>query len=515
VVADFALPYRLDCCCDIPLCDGDNDEPIHFPLVANHDYIEAVPGFPVKIRFLDNDIILSGTDNIKKPEFDKTTKNKGKITLEKDKNGFFFTYTAIADIHVAYPYLDTFTYSIIDMKTKVTDTAIITVLVRNKYIRPVVARDDIAGTDMKTTIDIDVMANDISYSDTKLITLLDKTQKGAVIKVVEKQGTQVVRYTPAAVGRDTFEYALIDDKKAVSSATVTVMVCCCEEQPNKTCPTLRYFLKANKRLTLSLKNISAKYRVKILKITGDPPASLKVEFDPGKDLLAFTSLKPYETFTLSYAGLTVGKTEYKCNGSILLTSVTIPKPLNPLHLTLFKVVTDNRKVVNKLGKREVSLRKKGYLTDASMMKNIESAAAFIGYMEGESSTYIKDFSTGKRQTKLLTQFQTALSAAVEEVNRIKATEATSEKIVFSANKKLSLNVLYVLIDTFFRSLAGQQKDIALNGIVGKYINGQLKKILYAMPATDRKIFTKEINTIISNHSDKPSFSDLLKNLLVT
>ncbi|MDH3976500.1 MAG: Ig-like domain-containing protein, partial [Deltaproteobacteria bacterium] len=216
VVADFSLPYKIDCCCHVPLCD----ESLKLPPVATDDYAETVRGATVEIVGPGNDYSLAN-DKIVIVDYPKEEggTDKGGTVKLKGKNNIF-SYKPPKD----FTGIDTFAYTIRN-EAELESSATVTVLVREKYEKHIKAADDLAATERMTPVLIDVLANDRIYEKTALILPGDTSYLGAKLTIEDKK----IKYVPVREGKDSFKYRLVDEgRKEESEAEVTLIVYCCE-----------------------------------------------------------------------------------------------------------------------------------------------------------------------------------------------------------------------------------------------------------------------------------------------
>lgn len=262
VIFDFTLPYAISCdCCDIPPCHSkEGQEMLIFPPLPRLYTTETDVGKKIEIPLIDAVYTFQESELII-DSFDKKTDSGGKVSRKVSQGNEIFGYQPPDK-----PGVDEFSYSVVDKKSKLKSIGKIFILVREKYSKHILAVDDMAATDKKTSIFIDVMANDISYKTTQL--LLHSTNSagpettgfGAKIKVVKQGEKQLIQYIPGKAGMDSFKYKLKDDKrKEESIAEVSVFVYCCERE----CIEVVYKNKTGKIYVLNEKEIEEKADLKI------------------------------------------------------------------------------------------------------------------------------------------------------------------------------------------------------------------------------------------------------------
>ncbi|MFA8436118.1 MAG: Ig-like domain-containing protein [Marinifilaceae bacterium] len=124
VLADFSLPYI---CCEeklcVPMCDK-KDFVLNVPPFARPDYAVTMKGHWVDIDVGRNDYQVG--NGISLQHFDETSEKKGTISRESKSN--VLRYQPQSN----FSGVDTFTYTLINRKTKQTDTASVTILVMEK-----------------------------------------------------------------------------------------------------------------------------------------------------------------------------------------------------------------------------------------------------------------------------------------------------------------------------------------------------------------------------------------------
>jgi hypothetical protein len=303
VNCDFTLPYRVDCCCDIPPCDEKNISTL-FPPLAEDDIVVAVRKQNAYIYASANDGSLN-RGNISISKYDSTSKNDAKVVLKRIEGREVFIYTAPDKAGI-----DTFHYEITDSRSKLKDSADVIVLVVDDPGEDFNAADDIYATDRKTPVSINVMHNDLTGSGAKIFLDTTKTGLGATIKV---DGDHI-NYKPEDHGLDTFQYRLVENKTGrQSTATVTVIVYCCEAQGECKFPTVARDLYLNKTVSINFRTYEY---IKISKVTGATP-EIKAKADPDKNIITVLAVKPFRVHTLTYYGKHL-ETGQDCKGSITL-----------------------------------------------------------------------------------------------------------------------------------------------------------------------------------------------------
>ncbi len=189
------------------------------PPTANDDSSSTDEDVAVAIDVLANDI---DSDGVLVPSSVLVTSGPSNGTTSVDPVTGIVTYTPLS----GFAGTDTFTYTVEDNSTNVSNAATVTVTVQDVN-QPPTANDDSSSTDEDVAVAIDVLANDTD-SDGVLVpssVLVASGPSNGTTSVDPVTG--VVTYTPSSgfVGTDTFTYTVEDDSANVSNAaTVTVTV---------------------------------------------------------------------------------------------------------------------------------------------------------------------------------------------------------------------------------------------------------------------------------------------------
>ncbi len=251
VVADFTLPCSC-CCenCEVPACnDGQGSEGLVFPPIARDDYAEmTTEETNVKIYFMKNDYLIDGGEIIYESH-ETQSANGGTVTYNQNKKSFTYKPPSNAN----FTGIDKFDYKIRKRNTDFIEKATVTILVRNKYSKHILAVNDLAFTDTQKPVLIDVLANDIVNDNTSLVDNFPfNSILGATIEVVEKK----IKYTPGGYGTDKFVYEIKDAGRnnLTSKAEVTVIVYCCERDTGCELPDIEETVYLRKQITIDFEN---------------------------------------------------------------------------------------------------------------------------------------------------------------------------------------------------------------------------------------------------------------------
>ncbi|NEO30855.1 MAG: tandem-95 repeat protein [Symploca sp. SIO3C6] len=182
-------------------------------LYANDDSKDTQKNTPVDIDLLENDLGLKGdytkiSTNVTQPENGSVEiKGKGKVTYKPK---------------VEFSGMDSFTYTISDAEGQ-TDTATVTVQVKEPTNREPIAKGDEAITENGQAITISVLDNDSDPDGDQLKVIFGARLKNASVRIND-DGTLTYRPKRNFFGKDKFQYRLSDGRGGIDSATVTVTV---------------------------------------------------------------------------------------------------------------------------------------------------------------------------------------------------------------------------------------------------------------------------------------------------
>lgn len=238
VRAEFNLPYRLDEKeIRIPL-DPSLDK-IKLPPIARGEAVLITQGDTKLIDATANDLDPNGdTLKINRKGF---TDNDGEFNSGKSFSGGDVIYHEGEKAIIRYETgraaigNDYFEYTVennVDSTLK--DNVVVEILVINPYLKHVNATDDLAATDNHHSVVIDLLTNDVAYSETNVI-IPEVSEFGATLKL---NGDKKVQYTPVngREGKDSFSYELEHTREIngeeiteKSKATVNVIVYCCDK----------------------------------------------------------------------------------------------------------------------------------------------------------------------------------------------------------------------------------------------------------------------------------------------
>lgn len=180
----------------------------------------------VSVRVIDNDTDADGTLNAASVT---VVSNPSNGSTSVDTGSGVITYTPTADFNGS----DSFTYTVEDNHSQVSNTATVTITVNAQNDAPV-AVADLETTNEDTLVSIDVAANDTDIDtgdavDTSTIVLVSQPSDGSAVVNAGK-----IDYTPDANfnGTDTFTYTIEDGNGSTSNtATVTVNVTSVNDLP--------------------------------------------------------------------------------------------------------------------------------------------------------------------------------------------------------------------------------------------------------------------------------------------
>ena len=177
----------------------------------------------VEINVLAND---SDADGDRLTISGKTNGQHGVVTLTND-NSIIYSPEA------GFTGTDTFTYTATDGKDgSATGTVYVTVTAKQATNNPPVAYDDAASIQESSSVEVNVLANDLD-TDGDSLTINGKTngQHGTVLIA----GDNSIIYTPDAgfTGTDTFTYTVSDGRGGSATATVSVTVSAKQTTNNK------------------------------------------------------------------------------------------------------------------------------------------------------------------------------------------------------------------------------------------------------------------------------------------
>ena len=194
--------------------NGINDAP-----VANDDNANVNEDSNINISVLENDNDVDG-DTL---TITAATATSGAVTID---NGISLTYTP----NVNFSGTDTINYTISDGQGASASSSVsVTISAVNDIP---IANADIASTNEDTSVNIDVLANDIDVDgDTLTITAATATSGAVTID----NGISLT-YTPNANfnGSDTIDYTMSDDNGGTATAIVTVSVVSVNDAPTYT-----------------------------------------------------------------------------------------------------------------------------------------------------------------------------------------------------------------------------------------------------------------------------------------
>ncbi|NEO97569.1 MAG: tandem-95 repeat protein [Symploca sp. SIO2E9] len=188
-------------------------------LHANDDIKDTQKNTPVDIDLLANDRGLEDDEfqvntNVTQPE-NGSVAVKGKGTVR---------YMPKAE----FSGMDSFTYTISNAEGQ-TDTATVTIKVKEPANREPVAKEDEAITENGQAITIAVLDNDSDPDGDQLKVIFGARLKNASI-IINDDGTLTYRPRRNFFGKDRFQYRLSDGRGGIDTATVTVTV---KESANK------------------------------------------------------------------------------------------------------------------------------------------------------------------------------------------------------------------------------------------------------------------------------------------
>ena len=210
--------------------DPNPNDPEAFP-----DEAITTQNLPVAIAVLDNDSDPDG-DSISIFNFEGLTASGGSVSIDNNETPFdgsddLLVYTPAADFTGA----DIFSYTITD-SFGATDSTTVTVTVGPDN-NPPTAVDDEAMTVEGVPVKVGVLDNDFDLDGDLLeISAFESTSSAGGTVTYDANRTinrndDLLEYTPPAdfTGTDSFTYSIVDQKGAISTATVTVTV---EPMPN-------------------------------------------------------------------------------------------------------------------------------------------------------------------------------------------------------------------------------------------------------------------------------------------
>ncbi|WP_115124295.1 Ig-like domain-containing protein, partial [Marinirhabdus gelatinilytica] len=190
---------------------------------AIDDINDTLVDVPVAGNVLTNDEDAQGDAQTVTTTGTYATVEGGSVTMAADGS---YTYTPPA----GFTGTDSFEYTIVDDgNPQATDTATVTIEVRDgNGDNTTIANNDIAGTEVDTPVDGNVLVNDIDLEgDAQQVTTVGTftTDQGGNI-TIDADGN--FTYTPPAgfTGEDTFTYSIVDDNAnpATDSAVLTITV---------------------------------------------------------------------------------------------------------------------------------------------------------------------------------------------------------------------------------------------------------------------------------------------------
>jgi hypothetical protein len=181
--------------------------------VAQDDRVTAIVGDPIRIDALAND---RHPDSLPFDYSGPPVTRSGTATIGADRWITFVPPTDQPDLYIV-------TYQIQDSLGRTSAATItISVIARPVENRPPRAFNDLASTDVNTPVTIDVLGNDDDPDNDSLS--IDRVGKPTSGSASITGGR--IRFTPAqdVTGLSAFTYDVIDEKGAVATATVTVVV---------------------------------------------------------------------------------------------------------------------------------------------------------------------------------------------------------------------------------------------------------------------------------------------------
>ncbi|MEZ4778799.1 MAG: Ig-like domain-containing protein [Flavobacteriaceae bacterium] len=189
---------------------------------AVNDINDTLVNVPVSGNVLTNDEDAEGDTQTVTTTGTFATAQGGSVTLNADGS---YTYTPPA----GFVGTDSFDYSIVDNgNPQAVDTATVTIEVRNGVGNSTIANNDIAGTEVNTPVNGNVLVNDIDLEgDNQVVTTVGTfptTQGGSI--TINADGSFIYNPPAGFTGEDTFTYSIIDDNAvpATDSATLTITV---------------------------------------------------------------------------------------------------------------------------------------------------------------------------------------------------------------------------------------------------------------------------------------------------
>ncbi|MEP4197846.1 MAG: tandem-95 repeat protein, partial [Aliishimia sp.] len=191
-----------------------NDEPDavddQFILVSSATLVTALPGVLDNDSDVENDTLTVNTTPVSGP-------SHGVLTLNSDGS---FTYVNSGDGATS----DQFTYAVSDGNGGVSEATVV-ITISPAPISPPDAIDDMVTTDEETSVNIDVLANDLpNTGPIPIVQSVTQPTNGAV--TINANGT--IEYTPNddffSGVTDSFTYTLLDALGQTDTATVVVTV---------------------------------------------------------------------------------------------------------------------------------------------------------------------------------------------------------------------------------------------------------------------------------------------------
>jgi hypothetical protein len=406
--------------------------------------------------------------------------------------------------------IDRFKYTIGSEDSGLKSSATVTILVRNQYIKHILAVDDFAATDKKKPLFIDVMENDTFYPSTKLRLFPSKgmgpetTNLKATIRIVTKEGKQLIDYRPGNDGEDNFEYILLDNtRKEDAVAAVRVVVYCCEKEGSAECELRDFRLTVfqDKLVTIDF-NKDAPHVVVQKVATVNPEIAQVKRIDPKH--ISITPRKGLFTlpeFTFQYFGIDT-RTDKACAANITL----VPAPGG-------RIIVDRN--IDRIDTLTTSTRYNALIAgDSKVSANVKGTQGFVEAVNKEFAENPETLKTGQRNNILMAAFKKGVDPIFADIR------ATNKKIKISGSTpqlkkrmEINLKLLNANLDAFLATLGTTDRDLSKISNVYKFLNTDLKTSLKSIGDTGTVDIKGNVTRLATEHAVKKNYKLVLNNLL--